>query len=250
MSTSQAPPPAGWDEQNSQTFIDLGRYAVPEREWQIAAFGDLIGAPAGPFTIVELCCGEGLLAAALLERFPQATVIGYDGSPAMLAQATARLAGYDARFQPRQFDIADTSWRAQAGPAHAVVSSLAIHHLDGPQKQALFRDVYGMLEPGGALIIADVIAPASPAAAALAADAWDAAVRRRSLELDGDLRGYELFEREQWNMYRHPDPADTIDHPSSLLDQLNWLAQAGFAEVDAYWLQAGHALFGGRKPGS
>lgn len=248
MSTHETAQPAGWDEQNSQTFIDLGRYAVPEREWQIAAFGELIGPPAGPLPIIELCCGEGLLAAALLERFPQATVIGYDGSTAMLAQATARLAGYGARFQPRQFDIADTSWRAQTGPAHAVVSSLAIHHLDGAQKQALFRDVYGMLAPGGALVIADMIAPASPAAAALAADAWDAAVRRRSLELDGDLRGYELFEREQWNMYRYPDPADTIDHPSSLLDQLNWLVQAGFAKVEAYWLQAGHALFGGRRP--
>ena len=48
-------------------------------------------------------------------------------------------------------------------------------------------------------------------------------------------------------MYRYPDPSDTIDKPSTLFEQLTWLAQAGFAEVDVYWVQAGHALFGGRK---
>ncbi len=47
-------------------------------------------------------------------------------------------------------------------------------------------------------------------------------------------------------MYRYPD-VDDIDKPSRLLDQLKWLEQAGFADVDVFWMQAGHALFGGRK---
>ena len=47
-------------------------------------------------------------------------------------------------------------------------------------------------------------------------------------------------------MYRYFDPED-IDHPSRLFDQLKWLEQAGFADVDVYWMLAGHALFGGRK---
>lgn len=242
-------PAAGWDEQNSQTFIDLGRYAVPEREWQIEAFGDLVDPGDRPSTIVELCCGEGLLAEALLERFPGATLHGYDGSPTMLAQAQARTARFGARFVPHQFDLAEHSWRAQAGPAQAMVSSLAIHHLDGAQKQQLFGDVFAMLADGGAFVIADVIAPATPAAEQVAARAWDAAVRRRALDLDGDLRGFAAFERERWNMYRFGDP-DDIDKPSRLFDQLRWLAQAGFAEVDVFWMQAGHALFGGRKNGA
>jgi hypothetical protein len=47
-------------------------------------------------------------------------------------------------------------------------------------------------------------------------------------------------------MYRYFDP-DDIDKPSRLLDQLKWLEQAGFADVDVYWMLAGHAIFGGRK---
>jgi tRNA (cmo5U34)-methyltransferase len=43
-----------------------------------------------------------------------------------------------------------------------------------------------------------------------------------------------------------PDP---VDHPSPLFAQLRWLSEAGLGDVDVYWLQAGHAIFGGISPG-
>ncbi len=235
-----------WSEEASQTFIDFGRYFVPEREQQIATFVDLIPAYEQPFTILELCCGDGLLAGALLEHFESCTVCGMDGSPAMLDHAQRQLAQYGDRFRPQLFDLADSAWRTTQQPVHAVVSSLTIHHLDGTEKQRLFRDMAQLLESDGVVLIADVIAPASRAGAELAAKAWDAAVRQRALEIDGNLDAVAYFEREQWNMYRYPDEGD-IDKPSRLLDQLKWLEQAGFADVDVFWMQAGHALFGGRK---
>lgn len=241
-------PQSDWGSDNTQTFIDFGRYFVPEREYQIKLFCDLIPAGNGASQIVELCCGEGLLAGALLEQHPNSTVIGYDGSPDMLAHASDKLAQYGERFQTQLFDLAATDWRQVSG-LHAVVSSLAIHHLDDTQKQALFRDIYTMLAPGGVLLIADVIRTADQRGASIAADAWDAAVRRRAQEFDGNDAAFLAFEQERWNMYRYPetDP-EPFDKPSLLLDQLNWLVQAGFSSVDVYWMQAGHALFGGRKP--
>jgi tRNA (cmo5U34)-methyltransferase len=236
-----------WSEQASQIFIDYGRYFVPDRELQIEAFCDLIPARTQPFNILELCCGEGLLAGALLERFSACTVYGFDGSPAMLDRARHNLARYGERFQTQLFDLADRSWRRPGWPVQAVVSSLAIHHLDGQQKQELFQDLYGLLAVGGIFAIADVIAPASQAGTQLAANMWDAAVRQRGLELDGNTDAFSYFERERWNMYRYFEP-DDIDKPSRLLDQLKWLEQAGFASVDVYWMRAGHSLFGGQKP--
>jgi tRNA (cmo5U34)-methyltransferase len=47
-------------------------------------------------------------------------------------------------------------------------------------------------------------------------------------------------------MYRYFNPQD-IDQPARLYDQLRWLEQAGFCDVDVFWMQAGHAIFGGRK---
>lgn len=235
-----------WTETNSQTFLDYGRYFVPERERQIETICGLIPPAAEGALLVELCCGEGLLAHALLERFPGAVLLGLDGSPEMLAAASSRLAEFGEHFQSRTFDLAGTDWRDDIQDAHAVVSSLAIHHLDGAEKAQLFADAYRMLRPGGVFVIADVVAPAGTQAEAVAADAWDWAVRQRSLELDGDLRGFALFEEERWNLYRYFDP-DDIDKPSPLFDQLLWLADAGFVDVDVYWMQAGHAIFGGHK---
>ena len=239
--------PTGWQEEDSQLFIDYGRYFVPERETQIQIIGDLIPPRPAPFHILELCCGEGLLAAALLAQFPGATVHGYDGSLEMLQQTRARLAAYGDRFEAQTFDLATRDWRQPPWPVHAVVSSLAIHHLDGPGKQALFQDVQRLLAPGGIFIVADLVQPTTELGREVAAKAWDAAVRRQALELDDNLDAFDAFEQQQWNMYRYPE-GDDVDKPSTLFDQLQWLAQAGFADVDVYWMQAGHAIFGGRKP--
>ena len=83
----------------------------------------------------------------------------------------------------------------------------------------------------------------------LAAEVWDEAVRQRSLDLDGNLMGYDRFCEFGWNHYAQSEPEpDSIDKPSSLFDQLKWLDEAGFIDVDVFWMKAGHAIFGGRKP--
>jgi tRNA (cmo5U34)-methyltransferase len=236
-----------WDERMSQAFIDYGRYFVPERERQFQTIVDLIPRLDRPCIVLDLGCGEGLLAQMLLEQLPACTVFGFDGSPMMLQRAQERLARFGGRFQAKPFDLLASSWR-DAGPAHAVVTSLALHHLDGPQKQVLFYDVYGMLVDGGAFVIADLVEPAHQLGWELAAKAWDEAVQERALELDGTTEGFNFFEHERWNLYRYFDPED-IDKPSRLFEQLKWLEQAGFVAVDVYWMRAGHAIFGGWKPG-
>lgn len=236
----------GWDEADSRGFIDYGRYFVPDREEQIATLLALL--PQSPRHVVELCCGEGLLAGAVLDRFPECAVHAYDRSPAMIETAAARAARHGDRFEGRLFDLADRSWRDFPFPVDGILSSLAIHHLDGEGKRELFRDMARALAPGGVLLIADLVRPRTAAGVALAKQAWDESVRERSLALAGDLRPYELFRDDGWNYYADPD-ADPIDQPSSLIDQLRWLEEAGLGGVDVFWMKAGHAIFGGAKEG-
>ncbi|WP_420645245.1 class I SAM-dependent methyltransferase [Candidatus Leptofilum sp.] len=237
-----------WQESDSEEFIDYGRYFVPQREYQLQTIADLIPRPGGEAHILELSCGEGLLAEELLRRFPDVTLYGYDLSPAMLEQATQRLAHFGDRFVPRQFDLNDLEWRTGKPTFHAVVSSLTVHHLDGPDKLRLFLDLYPMLLPGGTLVIADLVAPTRKLGTAVAAKAWDEAVRQRSQQLDGNDDGLTQFERLKWNLYRYPeDPETAIDKPSSLLDQLKWVEQAGFTAVDVHWMLAGHVIYSGVK---
>jgi tRNA (cmo5U34)-methyltransferase len=233
-----------WSEESSQHFIDYAAYFVPDRAVQIDTIGALIPPSTAPFHVVELCCGAGLLARAILERFPTARLHGYDGSPTMLNKARATLQPFGDRFTLHEFDLAASDWRSFPWPVQVVVSSLAIHHLDGDQKRELYRDLYGLLDPGGALIIADLIQPVHPAGWQVAGRAWDEAVRQAALTHDGNLAAFEIFQRDQWNYYHYPDP---MDKPSSVYEHVRWLEQAGFNDVDVYWLKAGHAIYGGWK---
>ncbi len=244
MRTPDANKP-GWTENLSRTFIDYGRYFVPRRDEQMRVIAGLLSLDR-PSTILELCCGEGLLAERLLDEYPAATLYGFDGSVEMLDRAKERLARFGSRFQSRLFDLAATDWREPGFPVHAVVSSLAVHHLTGDEKQALFADVYRLLSEGGVFVIADLVEHDSVAGRRAAAEQWDEIVRQQAIDLDGNEQTFEFFQREGWNSFRSIEP-DDIDHPSPLLAQLHWLKAAGFVDVDVFWMLAGHAIFGGWK---
>jgi trans-aconitate methyltransferase len=127
----------GWDEDSSRTFLDYGRYFVPERERQIGIIGELIPPPPAGALLVELCSGEGLLSRALLERFPTCRLLALDGSAEMRERTRTTCGAAADRLTVAAFDLAGRDWRAFAETPHAIVSSLAIHHLDGGEKRTL-----------------------------------------------------------------------------------------------------------------
>lgn len=233
--------PADWDERTSSAYRDIAAYAVPERERQIEIALALVRAADGNGGLLDLGCGEGLLTRALLDAVPSATVHAYDGSESMLARTRAACAGDLHRLETRQIDLAATGWRRFPQPLRAIASSLAVHHLDDAAKRELFADLYAALAPGGVFVLADVVQPATAVGARVAGDLWDAEVRRRALARDGTLHGYEAFQAADWNHFRHTE-LDPIDKPARLVDQLDWLRAAGFADLDLHWMTAGQML--------
>ena len=240
-------PETGWNEQDSRAFLDTGAYYVPEREAQIDTVVGILPLPPDGAVIVDICCGEGLLAEAIARRFPAAELHALDGSPAMLAAAGARLEAAGARHRLVPIDIARRDWRRFPMPVHAFVSSLAIHHLDGPGKALLFADLARQLAPGGVLAVCDLVEAQREATRALWQRQWDEGVASRARTLDGHDGMLERFRQDGWNYYADPT-ADPVDMPSGLFDQLRWLADAGLTAIDVHWLKAGHAIFSGTRP--
>jgi tRNA (cmo5U34)-methyltransferase len=239
-----------WSEGDSEIFIDLGEIFVPGRTEQTETLLRLIPARTDEqFTIVELAAGEGALAQAILEGFPACHYFAYDGSEVMRQHMRERLTQFSERLEIRPFELAEQDWRnSLPAPLRCVVSSLSIHHLFDEEKQQLFRELADHLEPGGALLVADIIRPATQWIADLFAQQYDDIVRRQSLMVRGDLSGFEQFQQRKWNYFLHDyHSVDTNDHPSCLSDQLEWLREAGFSVVDCFWMQAGHAVYGGYK---
>ncbi len=237
-----------WDEGDSTVYRALAEVAVPEREQQLAALLCLL--PFGrdeAFKILDVGCGEGIFSYAALTVFPHASVVALDGSASMREHAEALLGAFGERAEVREFTLESTDWLDAREDADCVVSSLALHHLTAEGKRRLFERAYRRLPERGALLIADVALPQRAEAWRLYADAYDDICRRQSIERTGDDAMFARLAAEKWNYFRYPDDAET---PSPLSHQLGWIAEAGFEGVDCFWLQAGHAVFGGYKGGA
>lgn len=116
----------------------------------------------GVRTILDLGIGTGETTAQLLDRHPEAWVVGVDESPTMLDAAAQRLGTrlQEARVGLLQDPLPD-------GPFDLVVSALAIHHLDGEEKADLFRRLRPVVATGGRFVLGDVVVPEDQAAVAV-----------------------------------------------------------------------------------
>ena len=235
-----------WTEESSALYRQLAMIAVPNRVEQIATLLMLI--PFGvdeTFRVVELASGEGLLSCAILSAFPNANLTALDGSDTMRETTSQRLSGFRDRVLVDEFDMRSSDWHSHLDNANVVVSSLCVHHLDSSEKQILFKIVHERMADRGGFLMADLVKAQRPEANALFGATWDQSAREQALDHTGSDEVYQrLFVAEKWNYYHYPDP---FDQPSALFDQLLWLDEAGFSGVDCFWMQAGHAIFGGYK---
>lgn len=234
-----------WEESDSELFIRYGDVFTPSRREQLTMLVDLLPAEVGDtFVVLDLGCGAGPLTGAILDAYPRSIVIALDNSPSMLKEVEACHGQVGNRLRTVRGDLRNRDWFEDlAEPLRAVVSSLAIHHLDGEQKALLYRDLASRLEPGGAVLFVDLVEPVNGRAENAYARAWHRAVSDQSKE-SGLPQALDVF-RDGFNHYRTPDL--DFDKPSRLTDNLQWLRDAGLIDVDCFWLQAGHALYGGYK---
>jgi L-threonylcarbamoyladenylate synthase len=112
----------------------------------------------GARQILELGTGTGITSELLLERHPEARLVGLDLSPVMLEAARARLPAERVELR-----VGSIEGDLPHGEFDLVASALAVHHLDGAEKADLFRRLRQRLAPGGRFVLGDLIVPEDPA---------------------------------------------------------------------------------------
>jgi tRNA (cmo5U34)-methyltransferase len=178
--------------------------------------------------VLDLGAGTGMLAARVLDAHPGAEVVLLDGSEAMLEQARR------ARGDRVGYVLSDLDAPLPDGPWDAVVSALAIHHLDDAGKRRLFGRVHDALATGGVFVNAEQVAGPT----ALFEDAFEAWHEREARALGAtDAEWAASLER------RAHDRCATVEH------QLAWLREAGFGDADCLFRQRRFAVLVARRSG-
>lgn len=93
-------------------------------------------------------------------------------------------------------------------------------------------------------MLADLIRPACDVGDEIAARLWDQEVKRCVLAIDWTRARFDAFMAAQGNYNQYKDD-NKINKPSLICEQIDWLHEAGFINVDVHWLIAGHAIISG-----
>ena len=129
--------PSDWD---AATY---DRVSDPQARWATVVVERIEGAPTA---ILDAGCGTGRVTELLLERFPDAHVIGVDASAAMIDEARRRLERHDARVTL----LHQSLLRLVPFRVDAVFSNAVFHWID--DHGLLFTNLVECLAPGGQLV--------------------------------------------------------------------------------------------------
>ncbi len=250
MSASAAPGAHWQREELAASFAERRRILIPLLDVQEDVLRHLLDRHERPLErFVDLGCGAGAVSELVLGCLPGAEGVLVDFSEPMLARAGVNLAGYAGRWQAVRGDLNDPAWRdaLPAGRYDAIVSGLAIHHLPPERKRTLFAQAFELLEPGGMFVNMDYVAIDGPLRGLFDEQMLANAVRAASSP-EGERESGGTRHEHASSPDGELDLEDDDDRPDTVEDQLRWLRDAGFEQVEVHFKWAEAAIYGGTRP--
>jgi tRNA (cmo5U34)-methyltransferase len=190
---------------------------------------ELLSLREGPVgRVLDIGGGTGLMSEAVLTAHPGAEIVLLDGSGEMLARAAARLQG-------RTVELVEQDMREALpeGPFDAVVSSLAIHHLEHDEQRRVYAAAAERLRPGGVFVNAEHILERTPWLERVGRARWRAAAAAAGAtqaELDSS------------------DERMDLNRCATTAECLSWLEAAGLEDCDCFFAQFYFAVLAGWRP--
>ncbi len=216
--------------------------------------------PDAAIRVLDIGAGDGALSLDILGVYPGAQLVCHDFSETMLARARQRLAPFSAQVSFAESDFRYPAWTgAIMGTFDAVVSSVAIHNVteharnaDHSRVRAIYDEVFGLVKPGGCFLNYDHVFPPGPVTDRIYSKQRIVTYQELLRTETGIEKSFEEVEEELKKQRRNrigmgppPDPpADRSPGARTVLDQLEWLKQAGFDEVDCLWKEVNIAIIG------
>jgi tRNA (cmo5U34)-methyltransferase len=171
-----------------------------------------------PNNILELDCGTGNLTDYIVKRYPTSTITVVDISEQILKECKARFKS-NSLINYHQTDFNDLN--LEKNTFDLVTSSIAIHHLNDNDKQLLFSKINTYLKDGGVFVYVDQCKSSTHEIYQKNIDSW---------KIEASKLGST---EDNWKMWM--DHQDQHDFHSTVVEQIKWLENAEFENVDIIW---------------
>jgi Methylase involved in ubiquinone/menaquinone biosynthesis len=201
--------------------------------------------------VLDLGAGTGALTLELFNRYPNATVTCSDYSEEMLKHAREQLAEFGAQVTYIQSDLRTDGWsQTLQGRFDAVICSFLTHTML-PKVEALYREVYGLVESGGCFVSCDFYSPPGPNFDGLYHRLTLREFQKRIKQQTGAVKSLEEIHetlrqrREKYRAFHGGGDEHKPAEQFTVYDHLAWLKIAGFDEVDCLVKYKNNAIIGG-----
>ena len=179
-------------------------------------------------TVLDIGAGTGLFSSFLLGKIPDARLTLIDISEKMLNVAKERFQDVSGV----EYIVGDYTHYDSFQEYDIIISALSIHHLSDQQKYELYKQCYSMLKPNGLFINADQVLGNTQYTDSLFKKHWKSGVENSGLSQEEISSAYERIK---------------LDKEATLSQQLSWLRDIGFSDVDCVYKYYHFAVMLGRK---
>ena len=230
----------------AEKYLTGVRGAIPMAKEQLQIMLRIVRAAnvtSGPF--LDIGCGDGILAATILEQFPKMKGVCLDFSEPMIEAAKRKLVLNLQNLEFINFDYGDHRWFKKVEnhePFELIISGFSIHHQPDKRKRELYREIYELLAPGGLFLNTEHVSSTTEWVKSIVDTYFVDELYKLHLAQDSS-HTREQIEKEY---YTRTDKDANILAPVET--QCNWLRDIEYQDVDCYFKVFEFAIFGGRKP--
>ncbi|MEE1211091.1 MAG: methyltransferase domain-containing protein [Treponema sp.] len=209
----------------AKEYDENRRYFIPCFDDYYAGATDFVAKSlkSSPKVIFDLGSGTGLLASFWYKYFPTAKYILADIAEEMLSVAKKRFEN----LPNVEYKVLDYSGKLPEETPDVIASALSIHHLEDEAKRRLFMNIYKSLPAGGVFVNYDQFCS-------------------ESLELNEKIEKYWIDEIKASGIseleYNRWLERKKLDRECTVQEEICWLKEAGFANVDCIYLNGKFAV--------
>lgn len=177
-----------------------------------------------PLSWLDIGCGTGKTAEAVLGKVPLEKFVFADISEEMIEVAKSRFL-----FSEAEFTVSDISDLNFCGEFDIITAVLVFHYLKIPERKTALQNCFRALKKGGLLITAENFAPSGNILERLYLKRWESFQLERGRSPEACRRHLERYGKSYF--------------PITVSESLNMLRNCGYAESEVFALSCCQAAF-------